>query len=192
MTEKLMWQKVRGGWAEFDPKRIENQLERGTPDVNLTTGWVEFKCLDYFGPAGANIKLHHFTPEQRLWLETRWRKGKNCWLLLWIQRTDEWFLFDGQTASTFLGHVTEKALRRLAACITGSGDDPVMRNWLSNDLARLSAGEQSKMLRLRAMKTLEEIASLTKQTNQAVLDMENGKISAEVLIEFWRAKSANK
>lgn len=83
--------------ARLDPVRIENVVDLGTPDINITHGWIELKYVAEW-PKRTNtiLRIHHFTPQQRVWLRRRWVAGGGAFFLLKI--ADEFLLFDGETA----------------------------------------------------------------------------------------------
>jgi hypothetical protein len=81
----------------LDPRRVENLLGIGTPDVNLSTGWVELKWVRAWPRNESTpLRLPHYTDEQRAWLLRRWNAGGGAWLVLQVQR--EWFVFNGPAA----------------------------------------------------------------------------------------------
>ena len=105
--------KVLKALQPLDAVPIENRVGPGTPDVEFIGGWVELKWLRNW-PKGAEtpVRLEHFTPQQRLWLRRRVRRGGRTWLLLQCRR--EWLLFWGPTAAEHLGRATKGELIRWA------------------------------------------------------------------------------
>lgn len=77
--------------------RVENLLcgkgGIGTPDVNISTGWVELKwAKSWPSRPSTPLRLPHFTDEQRNWALRRKGAGGRCWLVLQVKQ--EWFIFD--------------------------------------------------------------------------------------------------
>jgi hypothetical protein len=115
----------------LDAVAVENKVYPGTPDVNYSVGWVELKWLPRW-PKGSDqspVRVKHFTPQQRVWLKRRWRKGFHAYLLLQVGR--EWLLFDGETAALHLGKVTQPRLRELALVIWDRLEGEELIRWLT-------------------------------------------------------------
>ncbi len=88
---------------------VENRVGAGTPDVEAMGAWIELKQLPSWPVRPTTIvSIVHFKPEQRLFLETRWERGGNAFLLLQVKR--EWVLLDGDVAAKIVGHVTRATL----------------------------------------------------------------------------------
>src|SRR5271170_1566795 len=105
-----MWKKVRPflAAAKLDPVRVENPIHPGTPDVNLCTGlWIELKHLPKWPVrATTNVRISHFTSQQRVWLYRRWKSAPGSTLLLLEVGADrQWLLFDGDVAAKDVGRV---------------------------------------------------------------------------------------
>lgn len=84
----------------------------GTPDLTITTGWIELKWL----PAWPKVRrpedpvlIPHYTPQQRIWHIERHRAGGNIWVMLQVGR-QEVLLFTGCFAAEALGRVNREAL----------------------------------------------------------------------------------
>lgn len=97
----------------LDAVAVENSARPGTPDVNFVEGWCELKDVEKW-PRNVYtpLRVRHFTPQQRIWLARRYKKGGNVWLLLRVQH--DWLLFDGHTAAEHLGLRTRAELTALA------------------------------------------------------------------------------
>lgn len=114
MSERGMRHTVVNALKSLDAIAVENPARPGTPDVNYVEGWVELKWIRRWN-ANANeapVLIHHFTPQQRVWLMRRWNKDGNVWLLLEVGR--EWLLFTGDVAAASVGRVTRLELEKLA------------------------------------------------------------------------------
>lgn len=131
MAEKTMRQNVIKALRELDAISVENPVYPGTPDVNYIDGWIELKWMRRW-PENADrspVLIPHFTPQQRVWLARRWRKGGNAFLLLQVGL--EWLLFDGETAGKFVGKVTRPELMALRRRYSDSGmRGSTLRSWM--------------------------------------------------------------
>ena len=119
-AESRFWDRVRPLLAGLHPTRIENAAGTGTPDVNITLGWIELKQVqekDIPKRDATTLRLDHFTAQQRAWLAGRANAGGACWVLLLLG--EEWLLFKGMDAALSLGHCTLEATRHLA-CVRWS------------------------------------------------------------------------
>ena len=105
----------------WDAYPIENSVWPGTPDVNYIHGWIELKKLpDWPVRPNTPVQVEHFTPQQRIWLKRRCKKGGDAWLLLQVKR--DWLLFDGTTAALYLGKgTTRRELMSVANCVSREG-----------------------------------------------------------------------
>lgn len=109
-----MWGRLRKTLREFDPVRIENRVELGTPDVNLSGGeWIELKWVRK-KPKNPDrlFTIDHYTKEQETWAERRARAGGKVFLLLKI--SNEWLLFRGEVAARYLNKCSLNELRKVA------------------------------------------------------------------------------
>jgi hypothetical protein len=110
-----MWGRVRTALLELDPVRVENRLEKGTPDVNLMGGeWVELKWKRK-KPLNSDKILrldHEYMLEQRNWAERRIYCGGKVFVLVKI--SSEWILLWGTTAAKYLERVSLNELRQRA------------------------------------------------------------------------------
>ena len=110
-TESKMWAKLRPALlaARLDPVRVENPIHPGTPDVNLCDGrWIELKCIQEWPMRETtNVRIAHFTPQQREWLYRRWKFAPgSTFLLLEVIADHQWLLFDGNVAAKIVGRGT--------------------------------------------------------------------------------------
>ena len=109
-----MWGAVESLFLGLDPIRVENSVYPGTPDVNYVNGWVELKYAEEWPVhEDTDLKIKHFTAQQRVWLFRRWCHGGAAHLLL--QVAHDWFLFEGHKASECVG-VSPKAVL-MAKCL---------------------------------------------------------------------------
>ena len=121
--EASMWNKLRPVLlaAKLDPVRVENPIHPGTPDVNMTCGWLELKCLPTWPVrASTPVRIKHFTPHQRVFLYRRWKASPGSTLLLLeVRAAKQWLLFDGDVAAKIVGRVTTKEHRTNARAVLG-------------------------------------------------------------------------
>lgn len=119
-AESQMWRKIRPALfrAGLDPVRVENPIHPGTPDVNIISGWIELKTIAAW-PHGAShqVRIPHFTPQQRVWLYRRWRaRHGSTYLLLEVRSIKTFFLYDGDVAAKVVGRSTVDGHRSNARC----------------------------------------------------------------------------
>jgi len=96
------------GW---DPVRVENGVDLGTPDVNTVFGWFEYKYVPAWPKrVRTPLRIDHFTPQQRVWLRRRWIAdgGFGAWLLMQVDK--DVLLFEGESAAVFVGVSTKEEL----------------------------------------------------------------------------------
>lgn len=93
--------------AALDPRPIENMLPpAGTPDVEYVGGWAELKYInpqDWPVRPTTEVKIKHYTDEQREWLLRRTEAGEMCWLV--VQSGKEWFFYNAYAAQD-VGYLT--------------------------------------------------------------------------------------
>ena len=97
-------------------KRVENLLEKGTPDWNYANGWIELKSAEKWPVRGGRLKMRHYTPEQRIFQRKRGKVGNV--FMVWRIGT-EWYLFDHDFAfyQLYLKGVTrEEAIDSCIKC----------------------------------------------------------------------------
>lgn len=94
MSEHALWSTVR---KELSPyglfKRIENRVEKGTPDVfyavklgqNYSSGWIELKSIPRWPRYGNPVNIG-LTSEQAFWLLAAAKRGVNVFVLLKVSK----------------------------------------------------------------------------------------------------------
>jgi len=93
----------------LDVMSVENPVRPGTPDVNYIEGWMELKVLDRWPVrASTKIQVPCFTPQQRVWLERRFRRGGAAYFLILIGT--DWLLFDGDVAGKLIGKLDKNEM----------------------------------------------------------------------------------
>lgn len=138
----------------LDPKRVENVISPGHPDVDYTHGNIELKALEAFPiRPTTKVAVPEFSGEQAGWLANRWQSGGLSWLMVRVGRA--WYLFDGWTALQVYRGLTVGQWKELAAFIypgewsrgRGWGSSPEgegrhcysrqLANWLRWDTERM-------------------------------------------------------
>lgn len=107
-----MRRRVIKALSELDAVPVENPACPGTPDINYIGGWLELKYVKRWPSRGGNLRIKHFTPQQRIWLRRRCMKGGVVHLLLQVGRT--WVLFGGEVASIAIGEGSKEELLNIA------------------------------------------------------------------------------
>lgn len=109
MSEANYWSKIRPMLLGWDPIRVENRANLGTPDVNHIHGWLELKYATKW-PARPDtpLVLEHFTAQQKVWLRRRCHSGGTAHLLLGVGGDN--LLFWGETAAMHLGKLPKDEL----------------------------------------------------------------------------------
>lgn len=101
-----MRKKVVEALVGLDAVAVENPVYPGTPDINFVEGWIELKILDAWPKrASTKVTIRCFTPQQRIWLHRRCRRGGRAFFLLKVD--NDWLLFDGMTAAEQIGKLTK-------------------------------------------------------------------------------------
>jgi len=108
-SEKDLWRFIKESMgAHWDAQRHEDKDSLGIPDVSYglqdRQGWIELKYVEKFPKRDTTpIKIPHFTPLQRNWLNKRYRYGKNVWVGLQI---DNYFFMCPCNGNVYdIGHV---------------------------------------------------------------------------------------
>jgi hypothetical protein len=143
MSESDQRARVVRALRSLDAQACENRVRPGTPDVHYIDGWIELKWLKSW-PKNVEtpVKIEHFTPQQRVWLKTRWNKGGRAFLLLQAAGSN-WLLFDGATASQLVGRINKEALHWCALIHMNPLDEKELQRWLTMDLKHLQERRRS-------------------------------------------------
>jgi penicillin-binding protein-related factor A (putative recombinase) len=119
MSEKSLWQTIRREMGHMGHLvRVENTVERGTPDVNgCIMGiefWLELKEMPKW--TRGNFLIPHYTLHQRHWLRARGLARGRAFLFLRVVRPSPvYLLFDWQYAFHHVGKVPREELENNAA-----------------------------------------------------------------------------
>ncbi len=117
MNESDIRQLVVKALKGLDAMSVENPAHPGTPDVNYVEGWIELKYLKAWPVRPyTTLKIRCFTPQQRVWLNRRCRRGGNAFFL--VRVADDWLLYDGTTAARRIGRMDKEEMfeRSLLHC----------------------------------------------------------------------------
>ena len=125
--EQRMWQVLRelthGLW---NAQRHEDEFALGIPDVSFgakhVQGWIELKQIPKWPVRpSTEVRVDHFTKQQRAWLKIRQIYGDRCWLLLKIEKT--WMLFSPDMFQ-YVGTTNKHVLMKSANKVWASKPDP--------------------------------------------------------------------
>lgn len=122
--------------AGQDATSVENPAYPGTPDIQFIDGWIECKYLeDWPKREATTVRIEHFTPQQRCWLMRRAfslsklsdKMHGRAWLVLYVARTRDWLVFDGETAARYVAKdgVNKAKLFELAKLTTNNLQDVI-------------------------------------------------------------------
>ena len=99
--------------AKEHPVPVENAARPGTPDVNYSGGWIELKRLLGWPKKNTTpVRIASYTPQQRIWMRTRWAAGGRVHGLLLVGK--EWLLYEGHVAADIWGISTQNVMRKSA------------------------------------------------------------------------------
>lgn len=136
--ETKFWGKISmamsGAW---DAQRHEDKISLGIPDVSFgfkgKNGWIELKYLeDYPKKESSPIRIKHFTPEQKIWLEVRQMFGGNCWVLIGISK--DIYLFKAEDLTGIGVNLNRNQFMKKAFSYLAGDSHISIYNWLSNAL----------------------------------------------------------
>lgn len=122
LSESTMRGNVIKWLRPLDAFAVENRVGVGTPDVNYIEGWIELKWVRRWPKRPETVvDIDHFSKEQRIWLNRRYQRMGNSWLLLQVGR--EWLLFTGQDAADYVGKLTREGLYKVCRMRLTQGMD---------------------------------------------------------------------
>lgn len=126
--EQKMWSQLKNSIGNsWHATRHEDGLSKGIPDVSFgvfgSQGWIELKVIsDWPKDRKAIVQVKHFTKEQKSWIYTRGMIGGRCWLLLKIEKGNQWLLFNHKQAllvGTLDGKDLTQAAKRIWTGVPG-------------------------------------------------------------------------
>lgn len=118
LPEQNAWDALRPvmAIAGLDPRRVENVVGPGHPDVNYCGGDMELKVLTEWPKRPTTcVRLPELSGEQVGWLLQRQQAGGLAWLMVKVEDTSEWFLFDARGALSVHNGLTQAQWRTFAA-----------------------------------------------------------------------------
>ncbi len=122
-SERALATKVVKILKPLDAMRVENPCLPGTPDVNYNNGWIELKQADKWPKREETpLRVPHFSPQQKIWLQRRTEKGGICFVLIQVER--DYILLAGQVAASILGEATQAELKKAAIFTVASKELP--------------------------------------------------------------------
>jgi len=192
----------------LDPRRVENVAGPGHPDVNYAGGDMELKALaEWPQRPESPVTVPTFTGEQAGWLGRRWQAGGLSWLAVRVDR--EWFFFDGWTALRLVyPGATQQQWRHHAALVypgtrsrgrawgsapSREGAHPYsrqLRDLLRFDLDAMQPWTRARAMRLRCMKTAEEVALEMGLDTRSLIHIELGESAISHvmdLLDYWNS-----
>jgi hypothetical protein len=208
--EQAAWTSIRPTLVGLglDPRRVENVVGPGHPDVNYAGGDIELKAMDAW-PArpDTGVVVPEFTGEQAGWLAQRWKAGGLSWLM--VRMGPSWFLFDGWTALEVWKSIDRQAWHDRAAFVypgdsRGWKGTPLrssqswaeqLGHWLRYDLDAMEPWNRARAMRLRCFEgeercSLKMVAVCLGWAEERVLRAElAGGPSADLdtLLDHWES-----
>lgn len=117
--------------ADLDPRRVENTVGHGTPDINYLHGWIEDKQIAFPKRPTTIVKLEHYTPQQRAWHRKRRQAGGLCFVALEDSDSGTFYLLDAFKAAAHLGvDWTVEGIRRGAMLVQRPFDGRRFRKFI--------------------------------------------------------------
>jgi hypothetical protein len=206
--EQAAWDSLRPVMqgCGLDPHRVENIVGAGTPDVDYAGGNIELKALTTWPKRpGTPISIPEFTGEQAGWLGRRWEAGGLSWLA--VRNNPAWYFFDGWTALRLVYRgATRQQWDDQAALVypgiwnggRGWGTHPAregshpysrqLRDLLRFDLDSMQPWSRARAMRLKARKTLDEVALDLGIDTAALINIETGGTETKYvmdLLDYW-------
>lgn len=110
--EQTLWSRLqkhmKGYW---DATRHEDAVTSGTPDVSWgarqVNGWLELKVIGHL-PKKNTLVVIDLRPAQRVFLLNRMKAGGHCSVLVYVQESDQCFLFDRPESIRTLGKTMKR------------------------------------------------------------------------------------
>lgn len=112
VAESSLWRLAKKHLSAYGHiVRVENPVGPGTPDVHYClmkkAGWIELKAIKAWPKRKTTpVRIRHYSVEQRLWHKQYGETGGRMFILVRIDETKEYFLFDWDWAHRNLGSVT--------------------------------------------------------------------------------------
>lgn len=130
MAESDLNKRICAALRDRDPRRCENTVDPGTPDIHYVDGWIEDKQVR-FPISDRVVKVDHYHAGQRGWQVRRRRAGGLCHVAIEDSRTGWFYCFDALHAAVHLGvDWTERDMRMSAGYFSKRWDGRAFREWL--------------------------------------------------------------
>jgi hypothetical protein len=117
MAEHDLNTRMRAALKGYDPRRVENSVGPGTPDVNFTGGWIENKWLAAWPVrSGTVVKVPKYVKEQRSWHIRRRAAGGTVFVCIEIgdEHKGDVLVYDAAIAAKGLGFWTKDQMLKNA------------------------------------------------------------------------------
>lgn len=103
--EQKLNDRIMAALRGLDPRRCENVVDPGTPDIHYIGGWIEDKSIAAWPKrAKTVVALDHYVPGQRAWHVRRRRAGGRVHVAFEVGGEDGCLLlFDAERAAEHLG-----------------------------------------------------------------------------------------
>tara|TARA_A100001015_G_C15001046_1_gene718517 strand:- start:1659 stop:2096 length:438 start_codon:yes stop_codon:yes gene_type:complete len=118
MSERNLWRYLQRNLKDNKSllMRVENSLYKGIPDVNYlidgNEGWIELKYMpEYPKKDITEVKVPHFTKEQKIWHDIRYKNKGRTMVLIQVDR--DYFIFKKERIN-LLGSLTKKKMFQYA------------------------------------------------------------------------------
>lgn len=103
MIETDLNKRITSALADQDPRRVENSVGPGTPDINFVGGWIEDKMVAFPKRADTVVAVDHYTSKQRAWHRRRCAAGGKVFVALQDSVSGAVYLFNAWDAAAHLG-----------------------------------------------------------------------------------------
>ncbi len=122
MAEKDQRRTVVKALRKLHATPVENPAMPGTGDMNYIDGWLELKWLRAWPKRKTTkVRIDHMTPQQREWLNKRWKAGGKAHILLQCKR--EWLIFEAPMYQAIMDGLTKEELIEAAVVYWRNGLD---------------------------------------------------------------------
>lgn len=131
MAETDLNGRIRSALYGRDPRRCENAVDPGTPDIHYIGGWIESKQLPAFPKRPETVvAVAHYVQGQRSWHVRRCKAGGRVHVV--IEVAGECFVFDALNAAQHLGvDWTREDMVREALCHTRTWSRATFRAFIN-------------------------------------------------------------
>lgn len=129
VAETNLNDRVMGALKPWDPRRVENSVDPGSPDIEYIGGHIEDKHVRSWPlRAGTPLRVPHYTAQQRGWHRRRRLAGGRVHVV--IEVAGEVFVFDAAHAAEGLGSWTRDEMRTRSALYMSVFDRDQFRDFI--------------------------------------------------------------